>query len=435
MQKPLLFAISLLFTLTAGAQLLPKDELKANPSLSASNYAAYQGPKKALTRAPKGKKPFYISHYGRHGSRYQINQKEYTYPLNMLQMGDARGKLTPLGKDVLRRVAMLEAESRDRLGELTPLGAQQHKDIARRMYERFPEVFAGNACIEAKSTVVIRCILSMENALQELLLHNPKLQISHDASYHDMYYMNHQDRELTHAASPPHTRSLLSDYCSRHRRWKRLVYSLFNDSAYVQSSAVNGEQLTNYLFKLANNVQNTEIRHKMTLDDLFTDEERLENWRMENAFWFLGYSHTPLNGGTQPFIQSELLHKIIEQADSCIRLPHPGATLRFGHETIVLPLAVLMGINGYDMRLTDLEQLEEKGWVNYRVFPMAANIQLVYYRSSPADNDVLVKVLLNEDEATLPVATDCAPYYHWRDVREFLLKKLASYGGPTTPWP
>jgi hypothetical protein len=37
-----------------------------------------------------------------------------------------------------------------------------------------------------------------------------------------------------------------------------------------------------------------------------------------------------------------------------------------------------------------------------------------------------VKVLLNEDEATLPIKTDCAPYYHWTDVREYYLNKMAA---------
>jgi len=27
----------------------------------------------------------------------------------------------------------------------------------------------------------------------------------------------------------------------------------------------------------------------------------------------------------------------------------------------------------------------------------------------------------------LPIATDCAPYYHWRDFREHYLKKINDY--------
>ena len=38
-----------------------------------------------------------------------------------------------------------------------------------------------------------------------------------------------------------------------------------------------------------------------------------------------------------------------------------------------------------------------------------------------------MKVLLNEDEATLPVGTDQAPYYHWKDVRSYYMKQLDDY--------
>ena len=41
--------------------------------------------------------------------------------------------------------------------------------------------------------------------------------------------------------------------------------------------------------------------------------------------------------------------------------------------------------------------------------------------------DVLVKVLLNNREARLPLQTDCAPYYHWTDVKRYYLRKLYRY--------
>lgn len=141
----------------------------------------------------------------------------------------------------------------------------------------------------------------------------------------------------------------------------------------------------------------------------------------------MSYGACPLNGATQPFTQRNLLRRIIQEADSCIAYPHPGATLRFGHETMVLPLTCLLGLNGYDMQVSDMEQLEARGWINYRIFPMGANIQFIFYRANPDDDDVLVKVLLNENEATLPVPTDSAPYYHWKDVREYYLNKLDTY--------
>ena len=82
-----------------------------------------------------------------------------------------------------------------------------------------------------------------------------------------------------------------------------------------------------------------------------------------------------------------------------------------------------MGINGADYQTTDLATLD-RHWQSYKIFPMACNLQMVYYRPDDGDGDILVKVLLNEREATLPVKTDCAPYYRWNDVRDYYMDKL-----------
>ena len=59
---------------------------------------------------------------------------------------------------------------------------------------------------------------------------------------------------------------------------------------------------------------------------------------------------------------------------------------------------------------------------------MGCNIQLIFYR--PVKNkagDILVKALLNEREATLPIQTDMHPYYKWSDLRQYYLNKLAKF--------
>ena len=404
-----------------------RDDFKNDTHLSASNYLAYPGPTQGkLTPAPDGKKPFYISHYGRHGSRYLINPSEYKRPMEILQAADKAGKLTPLGQDVLRRVKLMNEESEKRLGELTPLGAQQHKQIARRMFERFPEVFEGEANIDAKSTIVIRCILSMENALQQLLLMNPKLHITHDASEHDMWYMNYTDRELVSKRHNFETESAYYSFMEKHRDYLRAMSALFNDQEYMEQN-VDAWQLNNYLFKLASNLQSSELHKKITLYDIFTDDEIYSNWLIINARWYMEYGACPLNGGTQPYTQRHLLRNIIEQADSCLRLKKPGATLRFGHETMVLPLTCLLELDNFGIQERNLERLESKGWLNYKVFPMGANIQFVFYRKDFADKDILVKVLLNENEARLPLHSSMEPYYKWSEVREYYLNKLDAY--------
>lgn len=422
------FIIALILScfLTDATAQRTKEEIAQDPRRSASNYMAYPEPTKPLSPAPKGKKPFYISHYGRHGSRFIINDRDYDYPYFTLLLADSLGKLNDHGKEILQRLRLLREDAMSRHGELTPLGAQQHKDIARRMYERFPEIFKGDAHVDAKSTTVIRCILSMENALQQLLVMNPKLRISHDASEHDMYYMNFRDPKLKAKRLPKVSQDIYDNFCKKHIDPKRPVELLFNDTAYA-NNAVNLERLNYYIFKNVSIAQNTELRDKIDFYDLYNTEELYLNWRKDNVYWYLTYGCSPQNGGTQPYSQRNLLRKMIEEADSCIALPRPGATLRFGHETMVMPLTCLLGINGYDLQIDDVEQLEEKGWVNYRIFPMGANIQFVFYRKNAKDQDVLFKVLLNEEEATLPIDTDCAPYYHWSDFRQHYLQMLDNY--------
>ena len=52
---------------------------------------------------------------------------------------------------------------------------------------------------------------------------------------------------------------------------------------------------------------------------------------------------------------------------------------------------------------------------------------MVFYRRNVGDKDVLVKVLLNENEATLPIKSNTAPYYKWSEVRQYYLNKINAF--------
>lgn len=425
MKKTLLSLVCILSAMTMLAQSV-REDIKNDVRCSASNHFAYPTPsQQTLTPAPDGYKPFYISHYGRHGSRYLIGYAETDGVLGVLGKADSAGVLTDTGKELVRKVKLMAQEAKYREGELSPLGALQHRQIARRMYERFPDVFDGDAFIDAKSTIVIRCILSMENELQEFVRLNPKLRITHDASVHDMYYMNLTDDRLFSQRQPDSCRHILMDFYRKTVNPDRLLTRLFTDTAYA-TRIVDKYQLNRWIFKLASNLQNIESRKKISLYDLFTDDELYANWTANNAAWYMKYGAYLGNGGKQPFSQRNLLRKIINEADSCIAKGKNGATLRFGHETMVLPLVCLLDINGYGLQTDDISKLERKGWINYKVFPMGANIQFIFYRSAES-KDILVKVLLNENEARLPIKSKLAPYYKWTEVRDFYLQKLESF--------
>ena len=106
-----------------------------------------------------------------------------------------------------------------------------------------------------------------------------------------------------------------------------------------------------------------------------------------------------------------------------------GASLRFGHETCVLPLACLMELDSVNYSCDDLETLHEH-WQDYNTIPKACNIQMIFYRpvgtTGNRPDDILVKVLLNEHEALLPVKAVDGPYYRWTDLRRYYDHKLAT---------
>ncbi len=408
---------------------LSRQEIKQNVFLMGSNYFAYPGPsQERLSPSPEGYEPFYISHYGRHGSRHLINDSDYDMALLTLTRADSMGILTALGQDVLRRVTLIRDNADRRHGELTLLGARQHQEIAERMYERFPEVFKGKTNIDAKSTVVIRCILSMENALHALLRKNPELSIRHDASEHDMWYMNFSDKKLDELKMPEDLKANYEAFCKRHQHHDRLMASLFTDTNYwKKEKEVDAQDLAYHLFKMGSNIQSTDLRNEISLYDLFTEEELYDMFLQTNAWWYIHYGPCPLNGGVSPFSQRNLLRVMIEEADSCLRLPHPGATLRYGHEVCVMPLACLLELNDCGKEISDLERLDDENWLCYKIFPMACNIQMIFYRSLQAGGEILIKVLLNENEARLPLKAVDGPYYRWSDFRDYFLNKLDKF--------
>ena len=402
-----------------------REEIKANKYLSASNYLDYDNyPATApLTPTPKGYEPYLMNHYGRHGSRWLTSESSYTDPLATLCKAQEQGKLTAVGEDVLRQVKFIHATSIDRTGDLTTVGERQHHGIGRRMAQNFPEIFKKPGVpIDARSTVVIRCILSMVAECEELAAANPTARFHNDVSQALQYYLN-QPRTAFMKSVRDKTRSTrreLQRQFIKDVQTDRLAGMLFNDPQWVADSIKMGE-LMYQLFDVASNMQSHD--YDLDLYSLFTPDEMYQQWRMRNIGWYLDYAAAPQGGGIQPFSQANLLKDIIQVADTT---KNTAAVLRFGHEVCVMPLACLLELGNCGLVTEDLENLDAT-WRNYNIFPMACNIQLVFYRPLSGKGDILVKALLNEREISLPAKTAQYPYYKWKDLRQHYLERLQWY--------
>ena len=432
MNRIALIVLCLLCCGTAAAQTA-QEELKANRYLSGSNYLDYdrQLATEPLTPAPKGYEPFYMSHYGRHGSRWLIGEGDYQTPLNILRDAHQAGKLTAEGEAVLKKLEDFHPTTIKRLGELTTVGERQHHGIGSRLAKNFPEIFkAKNVSIDARSTVVIRCILSMEAECEELAAANPTVRFHNDVSESFQYYLNQDWSDRLRRASRK-SRGVRNEYERKYSHPERLMKVLFNDQSYVYDN-VRASSLMRQLFEVAANMQSHDT--DIELYSLFTDDEIYDQWRIRNVGWYLDYGAAPQSDGIMPFSQLNLLRNIIETADTIVPAPMvaaspattPQATLRFGHEVCVMPLACLLELGQCGAQVEDLDKLDEV-WRNYRIFPMACNIQLVFYRPKKGDGDILVKALLNEREVTLPTQPVSGPYHRWADLRQYYLDKIQKF--------
>ena len=406
-----------------------REENKENIYLSGSNYLDYnyQLATTPLTAAPKGYEPFYMSHYGRHGSRWLIGESDYTSPLNTLREANSAGKLTAEGKAVLKKLEDFYPTTVKRLGELTTVGERQHHGIGSRLVKNFPEIFkAKNVPIDARSTVVIRCILSMEAECEELAAANPTARIHNDVSESFQYYLNQDWSDRLRKASRE-GRKVRNVYERKYNHPQRLMKVLFNDQDYVYDN-IRASSLMRQLFEVASNMQSHDT--DIELYSIFTDEEIYDQWRIRNVGWYLDYGAAPQSGSIMPFSQLNLLKNIIETTDTIVGVSTaqtPQATLRFGHEVCVMPLACLLELGQCGASVEDLDTLDNV-WRNYRIFPMGCNIQLVFYRPVKGkQGDILVKALLNEREMTLPVQPVSGPYYRWADLRQYYLNKIKEF--------
>ena len=418
---------SLLMPHLAWAQPKVMQLIKQMPSYASCNYHVYPDSiTTPLTPSPAGKKPFYISHYGRHGSRYISSRSGYDIPYIMMLQADSLDELTPVGRKVLHEMNLIMQDTENRWGELTGYGKKQLQQIGRRIAERFPEVLCPGARVSAVSTPVPRCIESMGSCMLEMLQVCPQLQITMQSSQRNQWYMNHQDRQLRRNYMTPEAKKAYDAYTAHRLGNTRLMELIFKNPDIVKE-VVDEDQFSYYLMKMGLFQLNTDYNQHTDLMSLFHTDDLYLMWQIDNVLWYIQHGACKLNGSRQPYSQRYLLRQMIADADSCIRLDQPGAQFRFGHETVLLPLICLIGVNGFDLETDNLDELEEKGWWCSSVFPMGCNLQFIFYRSDPKDQDVLFKVLLNEVEGTLPLQPVSGPYYRWSDFREYCLNKLSKY--------
>ena len=128
MKKILTLTLAIVVAITATAQTA-REKIFADPSYALGVYRLYPTEFKEQTPVPKGYKPFYISHYGRHGSRYVLRDEKFDRAYNVFADAAYFGKLTDFGKDIYDRMTRAKEGAYGRGGELSLKGQEQHRQI------------------------------------------------------------------------------------------------------------------------------------------------------------------------------------------------------------------------------------------------------------------------------------------------------------------
>ena len=399
-----------------------KEEFLSNIKYASGIYQPYNFVKTATTPSPKGYTPFYISHYGRHGSRWIQTPETYEYPCTILAKAHNESKLTQLGESVYQRVNAAAQDAWKRYGDLSQLGAREHREIAERMFESFPEVFStqnGKKCIiYSRSTVVPRCILSMAANNERLKEFNPQIETIREASDRNYYLNNRYTQVYRDSIS-----KIVSNFLLKHINFDTFLQSLFNDMTYAQKVVDNPATFMRNIHLIATDLPDVD-NMDFTLFDIFTKDELFYLWQANNMSTYYACGPSNVNGKVAKDSSKLLLKDILDCAEKAINGHGVSADLRFGHDSYIIPLLALMDIEGMNVAVDDPEKISEV-WSDFKVSPMGANLQIIFYRSSKKP-EILVKILHCEREVKIPLKSDIAPYYKWSDFKKYYTSKLAN---------
>ena len=418
MKRILATLVTALCAFGALAQNVPAlEQLKADPRKAYGTDYPYAFKMEPLTPAPRGYKPFYITAYARHGSRYYWNDRLYTQLDTLLKSAHEKQLLTDEGEAFYARFLENKQELMTGISELTDLGWQQHQQIARTMYERFPEVFWKGGNVLAISSLSGRCVLSMSAFCQELVQCNPKIEIREQSSRFTLDGVVPGDKQNPAyrewpKATPRFEKNRDSFPRDTTLRTKVLSRVFKNPDGLPRSTRRVADNLVSMYTSLPS------INHEGMLGDIITDDDIVRNWESGNLgsySWVFGDQYRTI----------PILRDILTKADAVLDGTSDRiADLRFGHDSYIGPLTVLMGLDGADLDPEDPYAVKDvyQDWKTCK----ASNIQLVFYRGRHASDDILVKCLLNGYEVTLPIPTDTFPYYRWSSLRTFYQSRIDS---------
>lgn len=425
--------ISIALLLSFACTMMQAQDARAligeDPLRAANIHHRYEPPQSVYdTPAPAGWEPFYISHYGRHGSRYMTSMTPVVRVSRLLDTLSACGMLTFEGERLHRDIRALEEAHSGMAGYLTQRGAREHQGVSQRMFERYPQVFSqpSRTKVMAASSIFPRCIQSMSNFALQLKGNAPQLDISLLTGQRYMDYILREPTEpraASHKAVPDSVLHAVFDPSHVMSAWFR------NPAAVEESGLLGSYDAAQFAYNVyyAGGIVQCLDEDLPSVYDYFTSDELYRLWLADNVSEYDAYCISIENAGRMAITGRTILKDIVEKADEAVAGNDRAADLRFGHDSGLLPLICVMGLEGNSETL-GMTEASAHGWYCFEQMPMCSSVQMVFYRN-PRSDTVLVKILRNERETSIPALKPFSgPYYKWDELRRHLVEKCAEAG-------
>ena len=386
------------------------EALQADRMRVGGNLIPYSHGDLSETPAPKGYKPFYISHYGRHGSRHTWAGDRYELLFGIFGKADSLGILSDKGRAAWRESELVYEAWNGMDGRLSPRGVEEHKGIAHRMVKRYPEVFRGAPKIRANSSTVQRCLVSMSAFTSAMASDVPQAQWSFDTGEKIMEYIGDT------GTATPDVNNLRATL--RHRNWDFQVDSCTALGRFFTDSLAAARIIPSV------NKFNQALLHVATISRCWDVEDYIlpeMDFNLLYQYYSYDAHRTFAKYGDAAEISRErlasahlLVDDFVAKADEVIAEGNYSVDLRFGHDYPLHVLVAYLGVEGPGSKLKFDEV--DRNWWQWRELCMASNLQMIFYRNKTGH--VLVKFLYQEQERLLrELASFSGPYYEWDVVK------------------
>ncbi|WP_245306551.1 histidine-type phosphatase [Acidipropionibacterium timonense] len=425
---------------------------------SMSTKTVYVAPSTTYSPAPDGFRPVNTQVVARHGSRGLSGFKYDAMTMAIWQKAKAMDAVKPFGEDLFDQTERIH-EANEKLGDeatwarmtaagvvlndgtfekgygnLTGVGAQQHRDLGRRLARRMPSLFTGATAtnIRVVSSGEPRAAESGFDFVDGLVSAAPaldgKMSRAIPASVSTLRF--YDDKSNSDYAD--YTAYLDGDKVSSYVdavnarpesvRHARQVLEKVYTTAFVDGLADGSITVTDATGKKLKGVVDAALKlyNLYIIAPSMAQEVKVDfgkYFTREQADWFAmcldaedfaqkgpGFVGSDISYRNSKVLLDDFFTSIDEQTKAS---PRGSATLRFGHAETLIPFEALIKAPGsraqVDPTRTDFWQATD--WRGARQGKMAVNVQWDVFQSARGQR--VVRMLLNEIEATF--GGDCRP--------------------------